>query len=344
MNIGSKIKSLRQKYGLTQENLANSIGVSAQSVSKWENGVSMPDIVLLPVLAEEFGVSVDELFDLTAEEKMRRIEKRIEREEEFTADIFKEYEEFLLSQTEKYEYEAVSLLAHLYHHRMTADAEKVRRYAQKSIMMYPEKKDCQWLLDMAWGQKAWDWNIHNHSAVIDFYKAVIENDKNQPKASLAYKYLIGNLLADNRTEEAKKYLNEYVSLPSHDPVLVLIYKAHIALAEQNAEKAELIINDGMAHFANDAYYLFQVAQYYAEQAKYEKAIEFYEKSWVQEENNKPRFTDTLDGIATIYSILGNKEKQRETYGRIVAVLKDEWGMRDDDRFISELEKKKNELK
>ena len=65
MEIGSKIKQLRYKCGLTQEQLASRLGISAQSVSKWENAVAMPDITLLPMLAEVFGVSIDELFDLT---------------------------------------------------------------------------------------------------------------------------------------------------------------------------------------------------------------------------------------------------------------------------------------
>ncbi len=63
MNIGNKIKELRKKRGITQEQLANSIGVSFQAVSKWETGITLPDIALAPVLATYFEVSMDELFD-----------------------------------------------------------------------------------------------------------------------------------------------------------------------------------------------------------------------------------------------------------------------------------------
>ena len=63
MKIGNKIKELRKKRGVTQEQLANSIGVSFQAVSKWETGITLPDIALAPVLATYFGVSMDELFD-----------------------------------------------------------------------------------------------------------------------------------------------------------------------------------------------------------------------------------------------------------------------------------------
>lgn len=60
--IGETIANLRKKHKMTQEQLAQIIGVSAQSVSKWENGTNMPDILLLPIIADIFGVSMDFLF------------------------------------------------------------------------------------------------------------------------------------------------------------------------------------------------------------------------------------------------------------------------------------------
>lgn len=59
--LGKRIAMLRKEKGLTQEQLAEKVGVSAQAVSKWENDVSCPDITLLPLLADLFDVSVDEL-------------------------------------------------------------------------------------------------------------------------------------------------------------------------------------------------------------------------------------------------------------------------------------------
>ncbi|MBR6039909.1 MAG: helix-turn-helix transcriptional regulator [Clostridia bacterium] len=59
--LGKRIAMLRKEKGLTQEQLAEKVGVSAQAVSKWENDVSCPDITLLPLLADILGVTVDEL-------------------------------------------------------------------------------------------------------------------------------------------------------------------------------------------------------------------------------------------------------------------------------------------
>ena len=95
MELGKKIKQLRFKAGLTQEQLVEKLGIGAQSVSKWENAVAMPDITTLPLLAEIFGVSIDDLFDLTTEQRLNRIENRMDAEEELPADVFREFESFL---------------------------------------------------------------------------------------------------------------------------------------------------------------------------------------------------------------------------------------------------------
>lgn len=60
--IGETIAALRKRQGMTQEALAGIIGVSPQSVSKWEGNVNMPDISLLPVLADIFRCRIDDLF------------------------------------------------------------------------------------------------------------------------------------------------------------------------------------------------------------------------------------------------------------------------------------------
>lgn len=59
--LGARIAGHRKRLGITQEQLAEAMGVSFQAVSKWENDLSCPDITLLPQLSDYFHVSVDEL-------------------------------------------------------------------------------------------------------------------------------------------------------------------------------------------------------------------------------------------------------------------------------------------
>ena len=61
--IGTKIQTLRKNKNITQAQLAEVLAVSSQSVSKWENNLSVPDISLLPIIARFFGITMDDLFN-----------------------------------------------------------------------------------------------------------------------------------------------------------------------------------------------------------------------------------------------------------------------------------------
>jgi transcriptional regulator with XRE-family HTH domain len=92
MNLGNKIRELRRSRNLTQEQLATSLNVSAQAVSKWEMSASYPDMTMIPVLAGFFKVSLDELFDFD----VNSIDKAIE-------DIRLEFNKYFWSNFEKAE-------------------------------------------------------------------------------------------------------------------------------------------------------------------------------------------------------------------------------------------------
>ena len=74
-SMGKRIADLRKKKGLTQDQLAEQFSVSAQAVSKWENDISCPDIMMLPQLADFFHISVDELLRGRQEESVRMVPK-----------------------------------------------------------------------------------------------------------------------------------------------------------------------------------------------------------------------------------------------------------------------------
>ena len=73
--IGETIKRLRRERDLTQEEVATHLGVSFQSISKWERGDGYPDITMLPALANYFGISVDELLGTSELEKRRQYDE-----------------------------------------------------------------------------------------------------------------------------------------------------------------------------------------------------------------------------------------------------------------------------
>lgn len=74
VKIGEKIKLLRRQKNISQEVLANALGVTFQAVSKWETETTMPDVAMIPAIASFFGVSTDELFDFN----VYTVEKNVE--------------------------------------------------------------------------------------------------------------------------------------------------------------------------------------------------------------------------------------------------------------------------
>lgn len=77
-SFGEKIKSLRKQKNVSQEVFANYLGVSFQAVSKWENGITMPDVTMIPAIASFFGISTDELFDFNRYETEKKVEAIVE--------------------------------------------------------------------------------------------------------------------------------------------------------------------------------------------------------------------------------------------------------------------------
>lgn len=81
-NFNERLKKLRREKDLTQENLAEYMGVSPQAVSRWETGAACPDITALPMLASLFGISVDALLGVDEETKLREIGEIVKAAEE----------------------------------------------------------------------------------------------------------------------------------------------------------------------------------------------------------------------------------------------------------------------
>ncbi len=74
--FGQRFTRLRKRRGLTQEEIAGKINISAQAVSKWENDISMPDILILGDLADILKVTIDELLGRSEAKSIQVIENK----------------------------------------------------------------------------------------------------------------------------------------------------------------------------------------------------------------------------------------------------------------------------
>ena len=88
-NLNKNLMQLRYKKGITQEKLADFLGVSKASVSKWETGQSLPDIAQLPRLAAYYDVSIDELMGYEGKLSMKEVKEHyVKFAERFSAEEF----------------------------------------------------------------------------------------------------------------------------------------------------------------------------------------------------------------------------------------------------------------
>ena len=202
IEIGAKIKSLRLSASMTQEQLAQKLGVTAQAVSKWESGTNMPDIQLLPELSVIFGVSIDELFAMTDEHRMKRIENMLCSVRILSEEEFRQTERYLKDTQRKQDVgdEAGLLLAMLYNKRAKEYHDLAKPLAREALQHLPAQKDAHVAIFDAENGAYQDWNMINHRELIDFYKDVTHR---HPDDIRNYFWLLDLLIADCRTEEAR---------------------------------------------------------------------------------------------------------------------------------------------
>lgn len=79
LNIGDTIRYLRKEKDITQDELADILGVSHQSVSRWESGICYPDMELLPVISEFFGVTLDKLLGINEHIEQEKVAQYLSR-------------------------------------------------------------------------------------------------------------------------------------------------------------------------------------------------------------------------------------------------------------------------
>jgi transcriptional regulator with XRE-family HTH domain len=140
INIATVISNNRREMGITQEELANHTGVTKASVSKWETGLSYPDLEMIPVLAAFFDITVDELIGYSPQMSRAQIaETYAHLMGEFAklpfADVYAECETLIKAYYSCYPL-LLNLAILLINHHMLADTPKVRQSTlEKSISL-----------------------------------------------------------------------------------------------------------------------------------------------------------------------------------------------------------------
>lgn len=168
-DFGNKIKLLRKERDLTQEELSEILGVSFQTISKWETNSAMPDISMLPIIANYFEVTTDELLGVD----ISKIKEKINAHEE---EINQLYQEWKLD-----------------------DGIKL---AKKVLKEYPNNYQIMVLL----GYGLWHLGIYDE--LIELSEKILEKDTNIVRRNQALEYLIFCYSKKGNKEQALKLANQ----------------------------------------------------------------------------------------------------------------------------------------
>lgn len=319
IDLGSKIKQLRLARSMTQEQLAQKLGVSAQAVSKWESGTNMPDIQMLPDLSVIFGVSIDDLFAMTDEHRMERIENMLYDVRFLSHEEFLQHEKYLMDLQNKPDHnaEAGLLLAMLYNKRANEYHELAKPLARTALKQIPGRKVAHNAIFDAENGPYQDWNFINHHDLIDFYIDVV---KSHPKDIRNYFWLLDLLIADRRTAEARNYVEPMKDL--EHTYHYEMYMGHICLAECDLPMAMHWWQQMLQHYQHKWQVLFEYGSIMAKLGRYEEAIAYFKKC--QPMRPMPRFTDCEDAISQICMILGDIDGAIEAQKQMLQIMKEDW--------------------
>ncbi len=175
MEIGHPIKALRQARGIAQETPAEKLGVSAQAVSKWERSVTMPDVQMLPDISAYFGVTIDELFALSDETRMERIQNMLWDQRELSPADMGGAEAFLLDRARRDPTDANpwELLAQLHNHKAEEHRRLAAEYAKTALERDVNCTHGYSELVAAMGGRCADWCASNHYRLIQWLEGFL---------------------------------------------------------------------------------------------------------------------------------------------------------------------------
>lgn len=329
IEIGKKIRLLRLSKGLTQEQLAEKLCVTAQSVSKWENDVTAPDIALLPQISVELGVTIDELFSITDEARLARIENLLGASSESTVISERDFESYRVFLTEHIDTpelrgRVLSALATLYNQQAIGYNMKAAEYAVKAIEYEPDEKYNHSSLRLAWHGADRDWYASNHYELIDFYFNFVEN---HPDNIPALQLLLDNLIADNRADEAE-YILAKLKHADKDSCRPMCYEAQVCHIRGDAKRAEELLEQMTEKFSGDWLAWAYKGDWYARYAQYDKACVSWQRSF--ELQAHPKMIDDLLCLAQVSVIKKNYKQVADYYKQTIALLKDDYAVTEGD--------------
>jgi len=320
MNIGNQIKILRMRKGATQEAVAKHFHISPQAVSKWECGQSVPDIGMLPGLSAYFGVSIDELFALSDETRIERIQNMLWDVRFLNPSDVENERNFLLEKArrEPDNHEVYEMLANLELHIAEEHNERAAEYALEAMSRDPRSSRAFTALAHAMNGRHVDPRNNTHNALISHYKLHLAA---HPDASDCFAWLIAQLIDDRRLHEAKYYCDMMEKY--NQSYYATVHRIKIALAENDIDAAQEMLgrlgseypeNWSVWHWIGD--FQTQIGDYTTAKESYRRSIEIM---------GVPHYADPIDSLAQVCEMDNDIQGAITTRMYELEVAEKEWG-------------------
>lgn len=319
MEIGNQIKTLRQRKGVTQEAMAEHLGLTPQAISKWERDVATPDIAMLPEISAYFGVTIDQLFALTDDTRMERIQNMIwdvrfipRADADSAADFLRNKAAQETENGRPYE-----LLADLENHLAREHQSKAAEYALNALRRDPTLREAHGELVYGMGGYVGDWNATNHCRLIAVYKKYIAD---HPQCKNAYLTIMDQLIDDYRLEDAWDYWNRYRKLD--DSYRTPLYQGKILWQSGQREEAFQCWEQMEQNFPDEWCVYHNIADYLLRASRYSEVEKYYRTAINIQK--APRYTDPFEALAQFYEMQGNYSAAISVLEELLDVFDKEW--------------------
>lgn len=322
MELGNRIRTLRVQRGVTQEALAEYLNISPQAVSKWERDAALPDIQLLPALSAYFGVTIDELFALTDDTRMERIDNMLMDERILDPAVVERERAFLLEKArrEPENGRPHAILAVMENQLAEEHHARAAEYAKEALHRDPVSRDAHSELVHAMHGRLSDWCCVNHRELICWYKTFLEKN---PENRGGYMWLLDQLMDDSRLAEAREYLTrmEAVDGTYRTP----LYRGLIAWADGDKADAMAIWEQMGRDWPEEWGVWLSLGDVMARTGQYAQAKIYYRKAYGLQA--PPKYMDSLDSIAQVCELAGDLPGAVAAREEQIAALAQQWDIR-----------------
>lgn len=309
--VGQVIKKLRQEKGITQEQLAKHFGISCQAISKWENGTTFPDITLLPEIAIFFGVTIDNLFSITREDHLARIDNMLVNEYLISHENFVYAERILnemLDENPK-DSSVYERKGHLHLHRANRDTIEAGKAAEKGLESTPFNMNLHGIFINVRLQR------QEYDGIISYYEKFISK---YPKWIQGYIVLIEGYIRTKKLERAIETIEKAKSFEKN--ATLYLFEGDIYQMRGENEKAIKIWETAAEENENDPATLYGAAERLSNLEYYDKAIILWNKAY----EIPPHYLDSQYSMAFLFDKLGRYEDAIAQWERIIYAQKTYW--------------------